>query len=111
MENVVDILIYIIKGIVIGIVASAPMGPVGILCIRRTIKKGRAYGVVTGAGAALSDVFLCVANRLRPVVGVAVDLSCQCLLGEARWLRHALGFRSLYVPHRSARGRSPRIQE
>lgn len=57
MENVVDILIYIIKGIVIGIVASAPMGPVGILCIRRTIKKGRAYGVVTGAGAALSDVF------------------------------------------------------
>lgn len=57
MENVVDLLIYILKGIVIGIVASAPMGPVGILCIRRTIKKGRAYGIVTGAGAALSDVF------------------------------------------------------
>jgi len=57
MENVVELFIYIIKGIVIGIVASAPMGPVGILCIRRTIKKGRIYGIVTGAGAALSDVF------------------------------------------------------
>lgn len=57
MENVIELLIYILKGIVIGIVASAPMGPVGILCIRRTIKKGRSYGIVTGVGAALSDVF------------------------------------------------------
>lgn len=38
-------------------VASAPMGPVGVLCIRRTIKKGRIYGIATGAGAALSDIF------------------------------------------------------
>lgn len=56
MEDVIVLLIYIIKGIVIGIVASAPMGPVGILCIRRTIKKGRFYGIATGAGAAMSDV-------------------------------------------------------
>lgn len=56
MEDIVEVLIYIIKGIIIGAVASAPMGPVGILCIRRTIKKGRAYGIATGAGAAVSDV-------------------------------------------------------
>lgn len=47
----------IIKGLLIGICASAPMGPVGILCIQRTIRKGRVYGLVTGAGAALSDLF------------------------------------------------------
>lgn len=57
MENVVDLLFYIVKGIIIGVVASAPMGPVGILCIRRTIKKGRFYGLATGAGAAVSDLF------------------------------------------------------
>ncbi len=57
MEDIVELLIYILKGIIIGIVASAPMGPVGILCIRRTIKKGRAYGLMTGAGAAVSDLF------------------------------------------------------
>lgn len=45
-----------LKGLVIGIVASAPMGPVGLLCIRRTMQKGRIYGLVTGAGAALSDL-------------------------------------------------------
>ncbi len=46
----------VLKGLLIGIIASAPMGPVGVLCIQRTIKKGRAYGLVTGAGAALSDI-------------------------------------------------------
>ena len=46
----------IVKGLLIGIIASAPMGPVGILCIRRTLQKGRIYGLVTGAGAALSDI-------------------------------------------------------
>ena len=56
MEYVGEILIFILKGIIIGIVASAPMGPVGILCIRRTVKKGRLYGLVTGAGAAISDL-------------------------------------------------------
>lgn len=46
----------IVKGVVIGVVASAPMGPVGVLCVQRTLNKGRAYGLVTGMGAALSDI-------------------------------------------------------
>ena len=52
----VVLLEIIVKGVVIGIVASAPMGPVGVLCIQRTLNKGRAYGLVTGVGAALSDI-------------------------------------------------------
>ncbi|MEG1580975.1 MAG: LysE family transporter [Bacteroidaceae bacterium] len=51
-----NIIELIIKGLFVGIVASAPMGPVGILCIRRTLQKGRAYGIVTGLGAAFSDL-------------------------------------------------------
>lgn len=45
-----------LKGLLVGIIASAPMGPVGILCIQRTMQKGRMYGLATGAGAALSDI-------------------------------------------------------
>ncbi|MBO5677929.1 MAG: LysE family transporter [Bacteroidaceae bacterium] len=45
----------VLKGLIVGIIISAPMGPVGILCIQRTMKKGRIFGIVTGAGAALSD--------------------------------------------------------
>ena len=44
------------KGIVIGVLVSAPMGPIGMLCIQRTLNKGRWHGFVTGLGAALSDV-------------------------------------------------------
>lgn len=51
-----DVLEIIVKGIIIGVVASAPMGPVGVLCIQRTLNKGRAYGLVTGLGAAFSDI-------------------------------------------------------
>ncbi|MDR0186173.1 lysine transporter LysE [Prevotella brunnea] len=51
----IDILDFIFKGILIGIIASAPMGPVGILCVQRTLNKGRWYGFVTGIGAAISD--------------------------------------------------------
>ena len=36
-----DILDFIFKGILIGIIASAPMGPVGILCIQRTFRKNQ----------------------------------------------------------------------
>lgn len=45
----------VLKGLIVGIIISAPMGPVGILCIQRTMKKGRIFGIATGAGAALSD--------------------------------------------------------
>ena len=52
----IDILNFIFKGILIGMIASAPMGPVGVLCVQRTLNKGRWYGFVTGVGAALSDI-------------------------------------------------------
>lgn len=52
----VTLLDLTVKGLLVGIVASAPMGPVGVLCIQRTLNKGRWYGMVTGLGAALSDI-------------------------------------------------------
>jgi len=51
-----DILGTILKGLLIGIIVSAPMGPVGVLCVQRTLNKGRWYGFVTGVGATCSDL-------------------------------------------------------
>lgn len=48
------------RGLAIGIIISAPMGPVGILTIQRTLDKGRKTGFFTGVGAALSDIFYCL---------------------------------------------------
>ena len=51
--NIVDL---VFKGMLIGMIASAPMGPVGVLCVQRTLNKGRWYGFITGVGAAVSDI-------------------------------------------------------
>ncbi len=46
----------ILKGLMIGVFASIPVGPIAILCIQRTLNRGRYHGFVTGLGAALSDL-------------------------------------------------------
>ena len=51
--NIVDL---VFKGMLIGMIASAPMGPVGVLCVQRTLNKGRLIGLATGVGAAVSDI-------------------------------------------------------
>ena len=56
MIEVETILNILWKGFLIGVIVSAPLGPVGVLCIQRTLNKGRWYGFVTGVGAALSDI-------------------------------------------------------
>ena len=60
----IDLLQLILKGLLIGVIASAPMGPVGVLCIQRTLNKGRWYGFVTGLGAAASDIIYALITGL-----------------------------------------------
>lgn len=59
MQNV-GVLEEIVKGFIIGILASAPMGPVGILTVQRTLNKGRWEGFATGIGASISDIIYAV---------------------------------------------------
>ncbi len=54
-------LFYILpRGVAIGILISAPMGPIGMLVIQRTLSKGRWPAFCTGIGAALSDLIYCL---------------------------------------------------
>ena len=46
-----------IKSLVIGFSIAAPVGPIGILCIRRTLADGRQAGFISGIGAATADAF------------------------------------------------------
>jgi threonine/homoserine/homoserine lactone efflux protein len=50
----------LIKGLVLGFVSSIPLGPIGIICIQRTLGKGRLAGFVSGLGAATADTFLAI---------------------------------------------------
>ena len=51
---------YLIDGIIIGFSASVPLGPIGVLCIQRTLNKGRLSGFISGLGAAFSDAIYAV---------------------------------------------------
>jgi threonine/homoserine/homoserine lactone efflux protein len=44
-----------LKGMMIGLLIAVPLGPIGILCIRRTLVSGMASGLASGLGAALAD--------------------------------------------------------
>lgn len=59
------------RGLVLGLVIAAPVGPVGLLCIRRTVQKGMVVGLSTGLGAACADaIFAAIA-----VLGVSAVLN------------------------------------
>jgi threonine/homoserine/homoserine lactone efflux protein len=49
--------LLLLKGVVLGFSIAAPLGPIGVLCIRRTLADGRATGFVSGLGAATADTF------------------------------------------------------
>ena len=53
----------LLKGTLIGFSIAAPVGPIGVLCIRRTIAQGRIAGFVSGLGAASADaIYGCIAG-------------------------------------------------
>lgn len=65
----------------IGVILSAPMGPIGILCIQRTLNKGREAGWWTGLGAAISDFLYCLLTGMgMSFVGDAIESNQDALL-------------------------------
>ncbi|MFN4311301.1 MAG: LysE family translocator [Ferrovibrio sp.] len=57
-----DILLMLGKGALAGFIIAAPVGPVGVLCVQRTLHQGRLAGLSAGLGAALADaLYGCIA--------------------------------------------------
>jgi threonine/homoserine/homoserine lactone efflux protein len=50
-------LTWLVKGLLLGLAIAAPVGPIGVLCIRRTLADGWLTGFLTGMGAATADGF------------------------------------------------------
>lgn len=72
---------FLLQGIVVGFSIAAPVGPIGVLCIRRTLTEGRATGLVSGLGAATADaIYGCVA-------GFGLTFISRFLVDQQVWLR------------------------
>ena len=73
------------KGLVIGLAIAAPVGPIGVLCIRRTLAEGPLAGLLTGMGAATAD------GLYGAVAAFGLTPITDLLLGNGRWLGAAGG--------------------
>ncbi|MGD9617562.1 MAG: LysE family translocator [Alphaproteobacteria bacterium] len=69
------------KGVLVGLIIAVPAGPVGILCIRRTIFHGRLAGFISGMGAASADAVFGI------IAGFGLTVVSDWLLGYQEWLR------------------------
>ncbi len=87
------------KGLAIGFAIAAPVGPIGLLCIRRTLAGGVASGIATGLGAATADAaYGCVAGLgLTAVANFLVGWQGLLGLGGGVFLCY-LGARTFFSP-------------
>lgn len=76
------------KALVIGLSIAAPVGPIGLLCIQRTLAHGRAIGFMSGLGAALADAFYGAIGALgvSAVIASMVAARVPLALGGAAFL-------------------------
>src|SRR5579871_5371642 len=69
-----------VRGLAVGFSIAAPVGPIGVLCIRRTLADGRAAGFVSGLGAATADAtYGCIA-------GFGLTAIANLLVGQQFWI-------------------------
>jgi threonine/homoserine/homoserine lactone efflux protein len=78
------------KGIILGLCVAVPVGPIGILCINRTIKKGYFSGVISGLGATTADFVYGI------IAALGVNIVITFLSAYKNWF-HFIGFIFLII--------------
>ncbi|WP_308634647.1 LysE family translocator [Paenibacillus silvisoli] len=86
-----------LKGIMIGLSIAAPVGPIGILCMKRTINQGRLYGVLAGLGAATAD------GIYGLIAAFGFDAITGALMAQQMWIRLIGGLFLCYLGYQSFR--------
>src|SRR5690348_14026684 len=82
---------FLYRGLLIGFSIATPVGPIGILCIRRTLVDGRATGFVSGLGAAVADAFY------GAVAAFGLTAISDVLVRQEMWLRLLGGLFLVYL--------------
>src|SRR5258708_36761269 len=72
---------FLLRGWVLGLLIAAPVGPIGVLCIRRTLAEGRLYGFVSGLGAATADA------TYGAVAVFGLTFSSDVFIGQRVWMQ------------------------
>ncbi|VBB07488.1 lysine-type exporter protein (lyse/ygga) [Lucifera butyrica] len=76
---------YLLKGMLMGLLIAVPVGPIGILCVRRSLTEGRHSGLFSGLGAATADALY------GSIAGFGLTFVSAFLISHELWLRLAGG--------------------
>ena len=82
---------FFLRGLLIGLSIAAAVGPISILCIQRTLERGRLYGLVSGLGAATADA--CYGS----IAAFGLTVVSTFLLSQHLWIRLLGGIFLLYL--------------
>lgn len=82
---------FLVEGLVIGFSIAAPVGPIAVLCVRRTLARGRAFGLASGLGAATAD------GIYGAVAAFGLTSVSTFLTRQQLWLRLVGGAFLLYL--------------
>ena len=86
-----------LKGIFVGFAMAIPIGPIGIMCIRKTLTEGRLRGLIIGLGAATADLLYgCVA-------AFGLTMISNTLVSQRIWIRLVGGALLLFLGIRTFR--------
>jgi len=72
---------FLYKGLLLGFSVAAPVGPIGVLCINRTINKNFAAGFVSGLGAATADLIYGL------IAGLGLTAISTFLIDQKMWIQ------------------------
>src|SRR6516164_5783827 len=95
------LLAFFLTGIVVGIIIAVPVGPVGVMCVRRTIFEGKIAGFVSGLGAATADAVFGI------IAAFGLTVVSDWLIDYQQWLRAAGGCYLLYIGGRAFAAKPP----
>jgi len=93
---------HLLKGLAIGFALAAPVGPINLLCLRRSLAEGRRVGFVSGLGAAAAD------TTYGALAAIGVTAVTGFLLGHSVWLHLFGGLFLVVLGLGTMRARSPR---
>lgn len=83
-----------IKGIIIGLLVSVPLGPIGIMCIQRTLNKGYMSGFISGLGAATADILFSI------IAGFGLSIIINFIVERHIYFQILGGLFVLYIGYR-----------
>jgi len=94
----------LLQGLVLGFSIAAPVGPIGVLCIRRSLQNGFRSGLASGLGAASADAVY------GTIAAAGLTLAADFLVQQQTWLSLAGGAFLLYLGVQTLRSPAPEME-